>query len=127
MNLKDKAQRYLYENGERCPFCLCDDIEANEEVDICMGGVSQGVKCPRCGAKWEDHYKLSGIVFKEGPTSVILDEFDSAAIDSPHVQMQHVPLVGPMPVPAPLMEVIEMLSQEEAEEWDRRKKEGSLS
>lgn len=49
---------YVAKNGNVCPVCRSDDIQAGE-IQIPEGGATwQPVKCNHCGSTWNDVYEL---------------------------------------------------------------------
>jgi DNA-directed RNA polymerase subunit RPC12/RpoP len=62
---------YKASKGHVCPWCGFDIMETdwcgfdNDEFEIDQEShkVTQGVKCIRCGAVWEDEYVLTGYRF----------------------------------------------------------------
>ena len=50
---------YLNKSGLICPLCRCDFVEGTE-INIDGAGAWQKVACTKCGATWNDIYKLTG-------------------------------------------------------------------
>jgi len=57
---------YLKSGGIFCPFCHCEDIEG-ASVDIVGSIASQEVSCLRCGASWQNEYRLTDVVTIDEP------------------------------------------------------------
>ena len=58
--IKLSPKQYAKEGGARCPFCLSEDISANEQVQM-EGTVGwREIICETCSNSWEKHVVLSG-------------------------------------------------------------------
>jgi formate dehydrogenase maturation protein FdhE len=61
-------KKYLESNGNYCPFCGCDDIEAGHfETD---GNTAwRPVECNGCNKEWNEEYALAGAIFNSDDLS----------------------------------------------------------
>lgn len=63
-NLPAKAVIKYISEPDHCPFCGSDDIEG-DRMEIMGTSAYQPIKCNKCGKKWDDIYKLTGIFLRE--------------------------------------------------------------
>lgn len=58
---KLKAEQYVLNHGNECPYCVSQDITTTEQTDVCDGTAWQECRCRECGKHWRDVYSLSGV------------------------------------------------------------------
>ena len=56
----DAEKNYVEQGGNHCPYCNDEDIQSGS-FDVEGPNAYQEVMCNKCGAGWQDHYKLVGI------------------------------------------------------------------
>jgi len=52
---------YLAFDGNCCPVCGSEDIEATGGFDFEGGYVYENIVCNNCNSEWTDEYSLTGI------------------------------------------------------------------
>jgi predicted Zn-ribbon and HTH transcriptional regulator len=66
MKLTKKQIADYIASGNKCPFCLNEQIEG-ASVETGKGEASQGMDCLNCGATWTDFYTLNRIIVMDEP------------------------------------------------------------
>lgn len=69
------AQKYLKDQGARCPFCGSEDVEGGF-VEIDCRRAYQKVRCNACNQAWHDGYTLDSVMFEadEGEEFIYKDD-----------------------------------------------------
>ncbi len=59
--MKFKREKYLQANGEICPYCGSNEINAGSR-DSESNLIIQSVECRDCGRQWTDIFKLVNVL-----------------------------------------------------------------
>lgn len=51
---------YVNDNGRLCPFCHCDRLMGEADLEVVGTRVYQTVFCDSCDETWTDRYILAG-------------------------------------------------------------------
>ena len=59
--LTQKMKRAYLKSPVRCPWCRTGEIESPPDLKADSGEARQLVMCCKCGRRWTDIYRLSGV------------------------------------------------------------------